>query len=124
MGDAGQRALAAWHLSWPPALAISQTNWVIPILGQMLDDPYAAVRCVAERSLKQLSSIIPAGYDYTIEPKNRPPMRAAVWSAWEEENKAGSANLNELLITKGRIDRERYDAILKQRDERAVRLRE
>ncbi|HET6408369.1 MAG TPA: cytochrome c3 family protein, partial [Chthoniobacteraceae bacterium] len=53
-GDGGQRALVAWHFGWPPAQQASGTNWVAPLLGQLLDDPYAAVRIVAERSARSL----------------------------------------------------------------------
>src|SRR2546423_9712951 len=61
-GDAGQRVLVAWHLSWGPALQVAGKSWGSPVLAQLLDDPYAAVRCVAGRSLKQIAPrIMPAG---------------------------------------------------------------
>src|SRR5439155_2654029 len=49
-GDAGQRVLVAWHLGWEPAWQAGGKSWIPPVLAQLLDDPYAAVRCVAERS--------------------------------------------------------------------------
>ncbi len=50
-GDAGQRALATWTLGWRPALEASRHDWAVPVLGQLLDDPYDAVRYLAHRSL-------------------------------------------------------------------------
>ena len=84
-GDAGQRVLIAWHLSWPAALQISGTNWIAPVLGQLLDDPYAAVRCVAERSLRAISDLTPSGYDYAQDARSRPAVREAVWASWRRQ---------------------------------------
>ncbi len=47
-GDAGQRAIAAWHLGDPRAGATAG-SW--PALVELLDDPYPTVRLVAWRSL-------------------------------------------------------------------------
>jgi hypothetical protein len=69
-GNAAQRALITWHYGWEPALRASGIargpGWTEPVLGQLLDDPYAAIRCLAERSLKQSGGTPPAGYQYTV----------------------------------------------------------
>ncbi len=50
-GDAGQRALAAWHLGWEPARAVADVPWANVLLdGLVQGDPYPAVRLVAERA--------------------------------------------------------------------------
>ncbi|MGZ8901545.1 MAG: cytochrome c3 family protein, partial [Limisphaerales bacterium] len=77
-GDAGQRALIAWHLGWLEAQKVSGTNWIAPLLGQLLDDPYAAVRLVAERSARTLNLPL-ENYDYTVQPTDRPSARTALW---------------------------------------------
>ncbi len=41
-GDAGQRAIAAQAMGWKPAQAASGTDWMLPHLAQLLDDPYDA----------------------------------------------------------------------------------
>ncbi|HVS66418.1 MAG TPA: ammonia-forming cytochrome c nitrite reductase subunit c552 [Thermoanaerobaculia bacterium] len=51
-GDAGQRALMAWSYGWRTALETSDRRWVTPLLVQLLDDPYDAVRLVAARALR------------------------------------------------------------------------
>ncbi|HET6585609.1 MAG TPA: multiheme c-type cytochrome, partial [Nannocystaceae bacterium] len=50
-GDAGQRAIAAWHMAWPPALVASGSSWQSALLVELFDDPYPAVRLVAQRSI-------------------------------------------------------------------------
>jgi predicted CXXCH cytochrome family protein len=122
-GDAGQRVLAAWHLSWKPALQASATNLVQPLLAQLLDDPYAAVRCVAERSSRTNGLLVPEIYDYTIDPRARAPVRDQIWKDWEATSATPDASEN-FLLGNGRIDRGRFEELLRQRNDRAVRLRE
>ncbi|MBI4658177.1 MAG: hypothetical protein HY735_04880 [Verrucomicrobia bacterium] len=128
-GDAGQRVLMAWHLSWPPAVKISGTNWIPPVLGQLLDDPYAAVRYVAERSLRAISESTPPSYDFVVDPRLRPPAREAVWAAWEGELRRNGNTLPfaERLLVRPH-DRTAQSAAfgewLRWRDDRPVRLRE
>ena len=52
-GDAVQRAIVGWHLGYGPAIEASGSAWMRVTLAWMLDDPYAAVRYVAERSLEE-----------------------------------------------------------------------
>ncbi len=128
-GDAGQRVLVAWHLSWEPALQVSGRSWVPPVLAQLLDDPYAAVRCVAERSLKQIApSLVTSDYDYTVAPDSRPPFRALVWERWRKETSVSSnrtwplqtlVRWNDLTATQ-----EAFNQRLRLREDHSVRLRE
>lgn len=126
-GDAGQRALLAWHFSWPPALQVSGTNWIQPALGQLLDDPYAAVRCVAERSLRSIAKSTPADYDYTRDPRSRPPAREKVWESWRRSEPAGAepeaAGMPSRHENLGAL-RDRFEFWLGARNDRPVRLRE
>lgn len=55
-GNAAQRVLVADGMAWPPAVVTSGSNWQRPLLESMRSDPYAAVRHVAERSLRQLET--------------------------------------------------------------------
>ncbi len=128
-GDAGQRVLAAWHLGWQPALEISQTNWVAPILGHLLDDPYAAVRCVAERSLKKNTEWVGWDYDYTLNPRQRQPVRGAVWESWARQTEAAAIpeSRSALLLVWPKnlaVQEEVFERWLRRREDRPVRLRE
>lgn len=50
-GDAGQRAIAAWHFGWSEARRIADVPWAETLLDGLVDgDPYPAVRLVAERA--------------------------------------------------------------------------
>lgn len=53
-GDAGQRVVAAWHARWTQAQQVSGSDWMRPVLEQLTQDPYAAVRQVASASLDRL----------------------------------------------------------------------
>ena len=125
-GDAGQRALIAWHLGWTPAQQISGTNWLGPIFGELLDDPYAAVRLVAERSGRTID-IVPAGYDYTVAPDQRASMREPLWETWKRSKNSLSAERQaQLLAWPEDPERQRraFQEFLAERDHRNVRLRE
>lgn len=68
-GDAGQRALAAWHLGWEPARAASSVSWAEVLLDGLVEgDPYPAVRLVAERARRALGR---SGLDPTWAPSVR-----------------------------------------------------
>lgn len=126
-GDAGQRALVAWHLGWGPALAVSGTNWVAAILGQLLDDDYAAVRCVAERSMRSGGFALPNGYDFVVAPRDRASARERVWQAWAQASATRSRSFpDELLLSPADLARQGavFDAKLRERDVRPMRLRE
>ncbi|HYV27395.1 MAG TPA: cytochrome c3 family protein [Candidatus Eisenbacteria bacterium] len=128
-GDAGQRAIIAWHLGWEPAWQVSGQSWIPPVLAQLLDDPYAAVRCVAERSLKHISAnLLPAGYDYTTAPDSRPSVQAVILDRWRQEiAKAGAQNFpapSLVRLNDPTSQQEEFQRLLRQRDDRPVRLRE
>lgn len=126
-GDAGQRVLMAWHLGWSPARAASGSDWIAPYLGQLMDDPYAAVRCVAERSLRGTPDLVPKGYDYVLSPGQRPPALEAVLDQWKARlgNKGDSFPAPVLVGRNGvGVGGEAWRGLLEDRDERPVRLRE
>jgi predicted CXXCH cytochrome family protein len=126
-GDAGQRALMAWHLGWEPARAASGSDWIAPYLGLLMDDPYAAVRCVAERSLRGTSGRVPAGYDYVVPPMGRPPAMEAVVAQWNDHLVDRTKSFPDpLLLGSGGsgVDGVEWKRLLGSRNERPVRLRE
>ena len=64
-GNAGQRALMAWHLGWSAAHEASGDRWAAPYLATLLRDDYPAVRITAHRSLRQIDGF--ADIDYHPE---------------------------------------------------------
>ena len=53
-GDAGQRAIAAWHMGWEPARQASGGDWQAGWLLRTLNDPYSAVRYIAHKAFKPI----------------------------------------------------------------------
>ncbi len=126
-GDAGQRVLLAWHFGWEPALAVSGREWTLPVLGELMDDPYAAVRCVAERSLRGQQTKSMPGYDFTLEPRTESLAAVGIWSlvgtspadAVPERSARTGIRLAEPAET-----RQFLQSVKSQRVERPLRLRE
>jgi hypothetical protein len=123
-GDAGQRALAAWHMGWKPAIEISGNDWATPFLGQLLTDPYSAVRYVAQRSLKKIPGFQALSYDYLGSEEHRMRTQQAVF---EQAGTQARQPLNKPQVLwgpTGRWQTNRVATLLKERDERPVELLE
>lgn len=122
-GDAGQRALVAWHMGWEPARKTSGEDWLAPYLAQLLDDPYSAVRYVARRSLQRLPGYEKFPYDYIgpAEERRRAPQRALdIWPV----PKTTPARPSVLLEAGGFLQRDKIAALLKQRNNTPLELME
>ncbi len=126
-GDAGQRALLAWHMGWTPAQQVSGKRWLAPYLGQLLEDPYATVRYMARRSLRTLPGFADFEYDY-IAPlfEDRARARRLAWAKWEQSHaKSLDRTGAEVLIRPdGQIEQEAWQRLLSQRDEKSMYLQE
>jgi predicted CXXCH cytochrome family protein len=70
-GDAAQRAVAAWHLGWPPAQQATREGFAAPILATLLADPYAAVRRVAANALAGEPGFESLGFDFVAPERER-----------------------------------------------------
>jgi predicted CXXCH cytochrome family protein len=81
-GDAVQRALSAWSCGWQPARDASGTDWQPPILARLLEDPYAAVRLIAGRSLKRLGYDL--NYDFCAPAESRMAARREAVKRWQQ----------------------------------------
>ena len=120
-GDAGQRALAAWHLSWGPALEASGgASWPAMLLAELLDDPYPAVRWVAYRSLRRMPGFSDLDLG-DLEQVDRETVRRvqAMWTpppvpTWRPEVPAG----------RDEAARSRVGQLRRHRDDRPMALAE
>jgi len=121
-GDAGQRALMAWAIGWAPAQEASGADWLAPVLAELLDDPYDAVRGVAEQSLRTFPGSADIAYDFVADP---PARRAAIdeflrrWAALTH-----TPNPALLINDDGTIDTATWMRLRTNRDERDVELLE
>jgi predicted CXXCH cytochrome family protein len=123
-GDAVKRVVVAYAMGEAAAERVSGTDWQAPFLAQLLDDPYAAVRFVAARSLRTLPGFVDFAYDFSAGPAER---RAAVERAvrlWEARptRRAGDPSL--LLGADGRVDSIALSALMARRDDRPVAISE
>jgi predicted CXXCH cytochrome family protein len=119
-GDAGQRALAAWHLGWGPARATGGEDWSAAVLAALLDDPYPAVRHVAARAMRALPTGAPPGYD----PDGPAAARAAARAGALAGTPTGAPDPAVLRGADGRADVAAIAALQAGRDDRPVDLRE
>ena len=125
-GDAGQRALIAWHMGWDSALDVSGRRWLAPFLAELLNDPYPAVRFVAYRSLRRLPSYDDIPYDFVGTADQRTRSRRDVLDRWlrvdaDRTDRTGPAVL---IDADGGLDEAAVERLLRQRDDRPVYLAE
>jgi hypothetical protein len=97
-GDAGQRAIVAQAMGWPPAQQASGSAWLAPYLALTQKDPYDAVRLIASRSLRTL-----------------PPFR-------RDQLPRGDAAL--LITADGSFDAPRVNRLMRERNNRRLVYRE
>lgn len=124
-GDAGQRALAAWHMGWQPAQEISGSSWLPPFLAQLLEDPYDAVRYIAQRSLRSLPGFENFSFDFLAAPEELSAGRQRAIELWQGSDQPNLFSNESVLIDEsGNLRDEEINELLKTRSTRSVYLRE
>ena len=121
-GDAGQRALMAWSYGWSDARNVSGTDWMAPYLTQLLDDPYAAVRFIAERSLRKLDRYQNINYDFLGPSDHRQATRQKVLAVWNDTHPPPNDAL--LISADGMLDSGTLERLLRARNDRPITLAE
>lgn len=126
LGDPGQRALMAWSMGWDEARDVSGSDWMSPYLILLLNDPYDAVRHIAQRTYdKQDERSDLVGYDFTMAPQPRLQWMLEKLDAWvraASPERTTSANL--LIQPGGVLDVGTVDRLLDRRDKRDLTLNE
>ena len=125
-GDAGQRAIIAEAMGWKPAQAASGTDWMLPHLAQLLDDPYDAVRFIAGRSLHTLPEFSSFEYDFAaaVDRRRDAPRRVMTTFSRVRSRLPRPGDPRLLLTPEADVDVSRTLALLKQRNKRNMLLRE
>ena len=124
-GDAGERAITAWNLGWPPAQETSGTSWMVPHLAELLNDPYEAVRFIAYRSFRSLPGQADFEYDFLASRDDRIATVVPAIRAWRNGALANLRLDPELLIDAGGVLRtDTIRRLFEQRDNRTLFLRE
>ena len=124
-GDAGQRAIAAWHMGWEPARKVSGGNWQAPWLIRTMNDSYSAVRYIAHKALMADPELADTPFDYT---DHLPKSTGQIESARERWHSAGpldQAKHFELLHdAQGKPLEDVADRLTRQRNNHPMSLQE
>jgi hypothetical protein len=125
-GDAGQRGLVAWSMGWEPAKKASGSEWFYPYLAFELNDPYAAVRFAAWKSLQSLPGFTDFKFDYSINDAAQKAALETAYRKWWFEVRKPSANYRAqtLLDPTGMFRQQIFDRLLDQRSKRKMVLAE
>lgn len=126
-GDAVQRAIAAWHMSWPPALEPSGEDWQLPFLAQLLTDDYSVVRYVAARALKRFPAWREDAYDFVGPPSIRESIQRQTvtnWASTASPTPAERAGPTLTETQKVGLVFEKLQELLKRQDKRPIVLPE
>ena len=113
-------------MGWKPAQQASGTDWMLPHLAQLLDDPYDAVRFIAGRSLHTLPEFGSFEYDFAAAADRRRDAQRRVMTTFARVRgrlpRPGDPRL--LLTPEGDVDVPATLALLKLRNNRNMLLRE
>jgi hypothetical protein len=124
-GEAGQRALIAWHMGWEPAHAASGADWLAPYLAHLLADPYAATRSAAYRSLRRLSGFEDFEYDPAASSEERKAAAERALDRWQASNGSRRSSGRAILIDgRLRLQRAVFESLAAQRNDRPIYLAE
>jgi len=121
-GDAAERAVAAWSMGWDAAHAAAGDGWEAPFLATLLDDPYAAVRYVAARSLRSLPGFAGLSSDHTAPAAERTAARLRATATWRPSGQQHGDTI--LLDANGAVDDVAVARLRARRDDRPVFLAE
>lgn len=123
-GDAGERALAAWAMGWEQAIKASNTDWAEPILAQLMNDPYHAVRFLAHRSLQAHRKQTSDPFNFTGTDTDVASVATAVLQDWQQRATQRSGNPAVLVSPDGSLMLQEFRRLLEARDNRVVVLAE
>lgn len=124
-GDAGQRALMAWSFGWREARETTETDWTVPYLAQLLEDPYPAVRIITEQSLRTMEGYETISYDFWAPTDQLAAGKLRVIEIWEKRLSEHSPSNPSILIGQdSKLMTTEFQRLLKNRDDRPVNLAE
>jgi hypothetical protein len=125
-GDAAQRALMAWNMTWEPALQASGGEWMAPTMAQLLVDPYDAVRYIAGRSFRHVPGFETFPYDAQGPESDRRAAAQRVFAIWGARHQAqgGPVDPKLLIPAPGKVDEAATRRLLGERDHRPISIAE
>lgn len=121
-GDAMQRVISAWSMSWEPARQVSGSEWQAPLLAHSLTDSYSAIRFVAWRSLRNLPGFESFAKDFPDDKNSQEEASTRAIDLWRKRDVRVSDPAAVLLTPDGLPDRAAIRKIKTQRDDRAIKI--
>ena len=110
-------------MGWAPAQQASGRDWLYPYLIFELNDPYAAVRFGAWKSLQSLPGFSGHEFDYTVDDaKQKEALTLAYQKWWFGVREPGRYRPQTALDPTGQFQQEVFDRLLNQRNNRPVFL--
>jgi hypothetical protein len=97
-GDAGTRALVAWHMGWQPTIDASKSDWMARYLAHLLTDPYDVVRYIAGKSLKAIKEFEDFEYDYVADIAGRLSAQADAIKRWNATSDNPESTGDQILV--------------------------
>ena len=122
-GDAFQRVIIAWHFGWDAAQTASGKDWQAAFLGILLDDPYAAVRFVAYKSLRSLPEFDDFEYDYVDSKTHRSQAKKRAMERWQAHGELPPTQASRRRLLDGNTGKLRLseiDRLLQVRDDTPI----
>ncbi len=125
-GDAGQRALIAWGMGWESAQRTAGRDWLYPYLIYSLNDPYAAVRFDAWKSLQTLPGFSDFSFTYTASDDYLREMSARAYEMWLRSIRDRNVTYRPetALDSDGRFQQDTFQRLRGERDNKPIILAE
>lgn len=124
-GDAGTRAIVAWHMGWQPAIDASKSDWMARYLTHLLTDPYDVVRYIAGKSLKAIKEFRDLEYDYVADIADRLSAQADAIKRWNVKSENHQSTGEQILIdSEGKLLIQQFRELASQRDDKPMFLNE
>jgi hypothetical protein len=125
-GDAGQRALITWGMGWESAQQTAGRNWLYPYLIYTLNDPYAAVRFDAWKSLQTLPGFSDFSFTYTAADDYLREISTRAYEKWLREIRERNVTYRPetALDSDGRFQQDTFQRLRGERDDKPIILAE
>ena len=131
-GDAVQRAVLAWNMGREDTRAASGDDWQLPVLAELLSDPYSVVRAIAWRAIRNYPDAEPFKYDFLASEEERLKAKQDLIELWRKKM-AGRTGLPDrskmerrllMQTAKGERDGTALQQLTKGRDDRPINFAE
>ena len=110
-------------MGWQPAHEASGNHWMAPHLAPLLEDPYDAIRYIAQRSLARLPGFGAFVYDFLASEQDRAAARERAVELWSSMPKALPLSPESVLLDEtGNLREQEQHKLLDARSDRPVHL--